>query len=62
MSDNKKVTTLRVAGGYEPPQVTREALDSGGNYVSPSWGGTKNPDVDVGTLGGISTHGLSNMD
>lgn len=43
MSDNKKVTTLRVAGGYEPPQVTREALDSGGNYVSPSWGGTKKP-------------------
>ena len=60
MSDEQKITTLRVAG-YEPPRVTTETLDSGGNYVDPTWSDASPMGGNAAALG-IGTRGLSDIE
>lgn len=57
MSDTKQVKTL---GGtvYAAPRVTEESLDSGGNYVGPTWPERK-LSTDSGASFGAGTLGTS---
>lgn len=53
---NSKSIQLTGKSAYEAPRVTEEPLDSGGNYVAPTWpGGKTSADPDgsygEGTLG-----------
>lgn len=54
---NNSSDNYALSRGYESPSVTRESLDSGGNYSGATWPGMKNSgsEKSSGGIGNLGT-------